>query len=202
MKITSGWGYWEYNLREGRFNLVASQISIMDQLFKTVLWWIYVTREDLNYVTFLNHSNTMPPGGTVNESLSHECSMWAVGRLNLRRSAFFKLNCRKCNPNRKDWLNIYFPLVMRVPLVPYSQSKSACVFFYKYWIPVLIQLTSKCSGSERGCCIHLKHRSNLAGDTGETNPMHMQESRRAFNIISKERWAIRLFFLTLWPIKN
>lgn len=39
-----------------------------------------------------------------------------------------------------------------------------------------MQLTSKCSGSRRRCCVHLKHRSNLAGDTGtskKNNLLHI-----------------------------
>lgn len=44
----------------------------MDEPFKTILGCIYVTKGGRSYIYFLNRSDTMPPGGTVNESPSHE----------------------------------------------------------------------------------------------------------------------------------
>lgn len=154
-----------------------------------------------SFFFFLNHSDTMPPGGTVGESLSNKCSRWAPSHPTLRWTALCELESNKIclccliqlPSKKKNWLDIYFFSCAWASDAIFWIKICMC-YFHKYWISVLIQLTSKCSGSERGCCIRLKRRSNLARDTGETNPKHIQENRRAFSIISMERWAQCLYY--------
>lgn len=86
---------------------------------------------------FLNHSDTMPPGGTVGESLSNKCSRWAPSHPTLRWTALCELESNKIClccliqlPSKKKktgW--IFISLAVRGPLMPYSESKSACVIF-------------------------------------------------------------------------